>query len=107
MLDKKIETLAYPYGRYNDAIIEITRRAGYLCARTTGPLSLSPIQNPFKLKVTLYTDPHALRDILKAIRRLELPTLLFKPWLINIRFREERRGIYDARPDSSNFYSQA
>jgi peptidoglycan/xylan/chitin deacetylase (PgdA/CDA1 family) len=84
ILDKEIETLAYPYGRYNDVVVELARKAGYLCARTTEPFSLSPIQDPFRLKVTLYTDPHALRSILKAIRGLESPSLLFKPWFIKM-----------------------
>ena len=60
ILERKIESLAYPYGHYNDTVIELARKAGYICARTVEPFSLSPIQDPFRLRVTLYSDPHAL-----------------------------------------------
>jgi len=84
ILEKKVESLAYPYGRYNDTVVELTRRAGYLCARTTEPFSLSPFQDPFRLKVSFYSDPHAFRKFFKVLRNPDLLFLFFKPWLIKV-----------------------
>jgi peptidoglycan/xylan/chitin deacetylase (PgdA/CDA1 family) len=103
ILDKNIESLAYPYGCYNDIIVKLTQKAGYICARTTEPFNISPIQDPFRLKVTLYTDPHAFKGIFKACRELRLSSLLFKPWLIKMWDRliklvieelEKKEGIF-------------
>jgi len=103
ILERKVESLAYPYGRYNDTVVRLTRRAGYICARTTKPFSLDPFQDPFRLKVTFYTDPHAFRDFFKALWGLRFSSLLFKPWLIKywdklirsfLKELEKRKGIY-------------
>lgn len=50
---KPCETIAYPRGRFNDDVIEIVKRAGYLEARTTHVLKTST-EDPFRTPTTIH-----------------------------------------------------
>ena len=82
ILGSKIKSLAYPYGKYNRLVLELTKLSGYENARTTEPFNIEHPSDPFRLGVTFYTDPHALRHILKAVRRLKWVKLLANPLLL-------------------------
>jgi len=82
ILGAEIKSLAYPYGKYNRLILELAKLSGYRNARTVEPFNIKHPDDPFRLGVTFYTDPHALRQILKAVRRLKWVKLLTNPLLL-------------------------
>jgi peptidoglycan/xylan/chitin deacetylase (PgdA/CDA1 family) len=50
---KEVLSFCYPCGRFNDEIINIVRRAGFIGARTTKSATRS-IKDPFKMSTTAY-----------------------------------------------------
>lgn len=85
IIDEKVRSFAYPYGCFNKITKELARVAGYENARTTEPFNVYEWihQDPYSAGVTFYTDPHALKDFFKAMRRLKwlkLDPLLLKKW---------------------------
>lgn len=82
ILERSITSFAYPYGRYNNFIVQEVKKAGYASARTTKHFNIKFDRDPYRLSVSLSAYPHAYRDIHKIIKRLKLWKLLIKPWLI-------------------------
>lgn len=48
-LGKPVISFAYPSGLYNEEVVELVRRAGFLCAVTTNLEEVKPWSNPYKL----------------------------------------------------------
>ncbi len=69
ILNKEVTAFAYPKGKYDSIHKEIVKNSGYLCSRTTKPFYFSTVFDPFEMNVTLWSYPHAYKDI-KAFFRL-------------------------------------
>jgi peptidoglycan/xylan/chitin deacetylase (PgdA/CDA1 family) len=66
-LGQEVNLLAYPYGRFNDLVISMTKEAGYL-----GAVSVIRGENPF------FTDPYRIKrtQILNSVKAPAFETLL-------------------------------
>ncbi len=53
---KPVTTIAYPFGQYNDRVVEIAREAGFASARSTWPGVLHTREGLFSLTGILRTD---------------------------------------------------
>jgi len=83
IIEKPVESFAYPKGTFNKRVIEVVKHCGFKNARTTRPFNVSTaITNPYTVDVTFYTDSHAYRLLPKAIIKLRSTSLIIKPWII-------------------------
>lgn len=57
LLRQKISMFCYPYGIYNNIIIDLVRKSGYIGARTTDSCFFE-VGDPFKMKVSLHIYPY-------------------------------------------------
>lgn len=83
IIEKTVRSFAYPYGKFNQIVVEIVKLCGFENARTTKPFNITPIiYDPYTIGVSFYTDPHAYRALPKAVRTLRMSKLLINPWLL-------------------------
>jgi peptidoglycan/xylan/chitin deacetylase (PgdA/CDA1 family) len=78
ILEKRVTSFAYPYGRYRSEHVEIVKEAGFLCARTT-KLYFTEIESPFETNITMHAAPHKVIDF-EGLARLfrQTPKTIFK-----------------------------
>ncbi|TNF88132.1 MAG: polysaccharide deacetylase family protein [Gammaproteobacteria bacterium] len=74
MLDKPVLSIAYPYGAYDDSVIEVTRAAGYRYGVTTdpgtNPVATDPLRlNRFTAKGCKLYHPLKFRRMIFAAER--------------------------------------
>jgi len=60
-LGKPVISFAYPSGIYNDEVVELVRKAGFLCAVTTKIEEIKPWSNPYKLGRVIGIDEDFFR----------------------------------------------
>jgi len=83
LLGREVTAFAYPKGRYNSAVVELVRKAGYRCARGLRMLSLSYAFPRFEMPVTIQAFPHSWKGYAKnLLRRGEVATLARSSWQI-------------------------
>lgn len=83
ILNKEISSFAYPKGKYNYIHKEIVKNSGYLCSRTTKPFYFSNVFDPFEMNITLWSYPHAYKDIKSLFRLYNYSNkYIFKPHTI-------------------------
>ncbi len=66
-LGRPVYSLAFPYGDYNDSIIEMTRRAGYVCAISTDPGVEHGTHELFRLCRIIVTYGESMDDFARDI----------------------------------------
>jgi peptidoglycan/xylan/chitin deacetylase (PgdA/CDA1 family) len=66
-LARPVFSLAYPFGDYNDAIIEMTKRAGYLCGISTDPGVEHGPHELFRLCRVIVTYGEPLEDFARDV----------------------------------------
>lgn len=63
IIDRQITQFCYPRGRYNDKVIEQLKKAGFISARTTKILSVSPEEHdPYEQPSTIHVYNRAEYD---------------------------------------------
>ena len=70
LLDREIRMFCYPRGRYNDEIIRLVKKAGFIGARTCNHADFDRPKDPFKWQITLHASNGS-------------PLMTFKIWKIN------------------------
>jgi len=104
VLGKPVTSFAYPKGCYGKAHVEMVRNADYVCARTTKPFYTDKAENPYELNVTIWTYPHALRDIRGMFRLFSLsPRLIGNPLRIK-KWSELGKQIFDVLLESGGVF---
>jgi peptidoglycan/xylan/chitin deacetylase (PgdA/CDA1 family) len=68
-LGQEIQSFAFPYGRYDNELLEKAKQAGYKCAFTTG-LKINKVFEPgclfFRWNITNKTQPDLLKQVLTS-----------------------------------------
>ena len=104
LIGKPVTSFAYPKGCYNKSHVEMVRNAKYLCARTTKPFYTTLADNPYELNVTIWTFPHALRDVRGMFRLFNLsPNLVVNPLRIK-KWSELGKQIFDVLLESGGVF---
>lgn len=63
LLQKNIDSFAYPGGRFNNKVKETLQKIGYTSARTTLPgINTIPIKDFFMLKSAVWTNKNSIQD---------------------------------------------
>ena len=66
-LGKEVKCFAYPYGDYNEEIIELVKTAGFACAVTTHPFPISKLTNFYALgRIGIDSDFHYFKALLSG-----------------------------------------
>lgn len=66
-LGRSVDTFCYPFGRFNRAVLEGVRRAGYLGAASTIPGYERHVPaHPFRCRRLLIYNPHYFREVLRG-----------------------------------------
>jgi len=68
-IGKKVGSFAYPKGLFDDRVIEIVKRSGYACARTTHLFDIGTYSDPFRIGTTLEAKKLPLRITVQFIQR--------------------------------------
>lgn len=69
MLSREVTMFCYPKGRFNSAVMQAVRNAGYQGARTTQMLSLGSDVDPFAIPVTVQAYPHNRGNYVRSLLR--------------------------------------
>lgn len=107
ILDCDIKMFCYPRGRYNDEIIRMVKKAGFIGARTCNHGDFNIPNDPYKWQITLHTSNGSplITFSIWRINRLSIKSLI--DW--EIRAKElfdlalERGGIYHLWGHASEF----
>ncbi len=76
-----LSTLVYPYGDYNDAVIDLLKAAGFIGARTVEPGFNTKKTDPFKLQYQEVDMVNGVVDVAKAQEWIDT-AIADKTWLI-------------------------
>jgi len=91
MTQRGVSSLAYPYGDYNQRVVEMAGRVGYKCARIAMPYSVCIDRKFYELNTTLWADPNPYRYYPHAIKGfmkdLHLFRLIYEPHLLKDWYR--------------------
>ena len=68
-LGTPVQMFCYPNGRYNSAVVQQVRAAGYLAARTTRMLSIQTAFPTYEMPTTLQAFPHPQLAYLRNLGR--------------------------------------
>ena len=82
IIEKPINSFAYPYGYFNSDIIEAVRSYGYSNARSFVQGNSKIDSELFALRVTLSATSYGYRQIPFFIKSLGLYKLGYNPWMI-------------------------
>jgi len=55
-LGRQIDMFCYPYGKYNDDVVEVVRNCGFIGARTCEPAVSEARNDPFRWRITLHAS---------------------------------------------------
>jgi peptidoglycan/xylan/chitin deacetylase (PgdA/CDA1 family) len=86
IVGREVKSLAYPYGAYNNTVVEAVKRSGYIVARTTDiEPPITKIEDFLKLPVLfhdfLYLNKEAVENLLrKLLKQHYTPTTLDEVW---------------------------
>lgn len=66
--NKEVTSFSYPWGHYNEEIIKLVEKAGFLNARTVKQLTITNNpKNPFEMPTTIHAADHTTRHYLKQL----------------------------------------
>lgn len=103
-LDKKINSFAYPKGKYNKTHIKLAEEIGYESARTTKSFYINKPKNRYEMHSTLWTYPHAFKDVLSQIRLYKISiNFMFNPFIIK-QWDLLGKKIFDLMENKSGVY---
>lgn len=110
ILGKKIEMFCYPYGCYNNEIINLVKRAGFLGARTTEKFVISEPDDFYKMGTTLHIYPFPFNRFKPrfffqpywqnrvGIKKLKIQFFSLRNW------KSLSRAVFDKALESGNFF---
>jgi peptidoglycan/xylan/chitin deacetylase (PgdA/CDA1 family) len=104
ILEKTVESFAYPNGLYNKTHVEMVQNAKYLCARTTKPFYTMMAKNPYELNVTVWAAPHRIRDIQGLFRLFNLSHGLVSNLMRVKKWSEIGKQIFDVLLESGGVF---
>ena len=76
IIKKEIKSFCYPYGNYNDKIINLVKKEGFIVGRTSKRHSFNYPQDPLILETTLHTYNHIL-DLFRILKFSKFSLLEF------------------------------
>jgi peptidoglycan/xylan/chitin deacetylase (PgdA/CDA1 family) len=79
---RPVNSFAYPYGFFNNRLINAVIECGYINARTFIMGNVKIDNKPFALRVTLGATSYGYRRIPFFMKSLKLYSFLYDPWLI-------------------------
>lgn len=68
LVNKKISSFSYPYGKYNNKIMDMARYAGYTYARTVRQISTKYSEDALQSNTTILAAPLTLKGWLEDIK---------------------------------------
>ena len=82
LIEKPIKMFAYPFGFYNDEVIEVLKKAGYKGARTVESTHRFDLpENPLKWNPTCHHNDEKLMDLLEQfVKERSIKSQLFYLW---------------------------
>ena len=107
VLDCDIKMFCYPHGRYNDEVIKMVKKAGFIGARTCNHADFNMPNDPYKWQITLHASNGSPLMTFRIWKSNHLSVKSLIDW--EIRAKElfdlalERGGIYHLWGHASEF----